>query len=118
FGLLDEAWVLAEKLGSGRLAKQVQFALDDDPVLRIGRYDLALGQRGRTIAGELRCVARWFLREPVPVLGRRKQIPLVVPYVRKLRFALRRRGHDEVRYRVIALHRQRHVVGSRGGGET
>ena len=84
--------VFLEQDGSfrSRLAKNVEPAFADEPILRVRNDDLAEGERHGTEIPELRRVANRVGFEKIPVLGGREAIPMLVPFMFELREPPRR----------------------------
>src|SRR5262245_49189913 len=79
--------VLLEEGGSVRyrLAKDIEFAIADEPVLWTSLDKLAIGQRHRTKIRELRRVTHWVCFENFAMLRAGKAVAVLVPFIFELR---------------------------------
>src|SRR5438034_3865179 len=104
--------VFPEKVRSDRLAENIELAVADQPVLRVGLDEFALAQRHGAEVSKLRRVAQGVSLKELAMLGAREAVAKPVPLIFDLRYPARRFSVGEIRDRVVALDRERNPLGN------
>src|SRR5262245_41656990 len=97
----------ARSARSYRFAEDIELAVADQPVLRVGLVELAPGKGHGTEVCELRGVVHGIGLEELTMLRARKAIALLIPFMLDVRQPARGPSARKIGDRVIALDRQR-----------
>src|SRR6266567_6026249 len=105
--------ILLKKRRPDLLAKDIELAPADEPVLRIGLDELAPGEGHGAEVCELRRVAHGVGLEKFTMLRARKPVAMLIPFIFDFGQPARGASGGEISDRVIALDRQRDLFRSK-----